>query len=86
MKVEFLLFALHKNHLLAYKVEASPALDVFHLRLQLNSAHLKNAFPDQFTLLKKDDVWQLQNDFETELSLLIDEAVNTNKHKLKTGR
>jgi hypothetical protein len=86
MKVEFLIFALYKNHLLAYKVDASPALDSFYLRLQLNSAHLKESFPDQFTLVKKEGVWQLRNDFEKELSLLIDESVAKKMHLPKARR
>jgi hypothetical protein len=86
MKVEFLIFALHKNHLLAYKVEASPALDVFHLRLQLNSAHLKSSFPEQFTLIKKEGKWELQNELEREVSLLIDESLSKDTYTQKTRR
>ncbi len=86
MKVDFLIFALYKNHLLAYKVDASPALDVFHLRLQLNSDHLRESFPDQITLTKKDGVWQFQNDFEKELGQLIDESVQKNRHTQRARR
>ena len=70
--VEFLIFALYNNHLVAYKVETTTAFTVFHLKLQLKSTHLRTTFPDQLVLTKQNDNWQECTDFEKELTKLID--------------
>ena len=74
--IDFLVFALYQNHLVAYKVETTTALQEFNLKMQLNSMHLKNFFPDQLTLHKrKGGRWQIASDLEKELARLIDEWI-----------
>ena len=81
--VEFLVFALYNNHLVAYKVETTTAFTVFNLKLQSKSTHLKSTFPDQLVLTKQHNGWQPCSDFEKELTKLIDTWMS--HHLCKTG-
>ena len=80
--IDFLVFALYQNHLVAYKVETTTALQEFNLKLQSNSTHLKDFFPDQLTLYKSEGGrWQIASDFEKELTKLIDEWIARHRYQ-----
>lgn len=80
--IDFLVFALYQNHLVAYRVETTTILNEFTLKLQSNSTHLKGFFPDQLVLVKdQGGRWQIASGLEKELSRLIDEWIARHRYQ-----